>query len=189
MVTLCNNTLFEFTSGKATQPKRFWWAFLTSRHSPRQLILILLWARLYLKRDFLRVLLILRDSLKFAQVISNAAKEVVLEEAGKGPLLTLMSAVVPCRHFVLNMILYAGILCLAENILCSLYYFFSSLKTLCARVTNGYLHWCGFDWVGIMGMRLESRRQSRSQFCANFTFFLQMIWMIRIGRSLAKRTV
>ena len=44
----------------------------------------------------------------------------VLEEAGKGPLLTLMSAVVPCWHFVLNMILYAGILCLAENSLCSL---------------------------------------------------------------------
>ena len=32
----------------------------------------------------------------------------VLEEAGKGPLLTLMSAVVPCRHFVLNMVLYVG---------------------------------------------------------------------------------
>ena len=27
-------------------------------------------------------------------------------------------------------------------------------------------------WLGIMGMRLESRRQSRSQFCANFTFFI-----------------
>ena len=27
-------------------------------------------------------------------------------------------------------------------------------------------------WEGIMGMRLESRRQSRSQFCANLTIFL-----------------
>ena len=67
-----------------------------------QLILILLWARLYFKRNILWVL-ILWDSLKFAQVIFQTKQPKVLfekgercslREQGKCPLLTLTLVVV-----------------------------------------------------------------------------------------------
>ena len=97
----------------------------------------------------------------------------VLEEAGKSPLLTLMSAVVPCRHFVLNMILYVGI-CALLKIVCAHYNISFHPSNLCVSVWQIaiYIDVVLSGWVGIVGMRLESRRQSRSQFCANFTIFL-----------------
>ena len=145
---MCNNTVFEFTSGKATQPKRFWWGFLTSRHSPRQLILILLWARLYLKRDFLRVLLILRDSLKFAQVISNAAKETSegAERGRQGPSLNIDECSCAMSAFCAQHGIICGwAFCALLKIVCAHYNVSFHPSNLC--VTNGYLHWCGCVWV------------------------------------------